>query len=170
MNDTISIRRLGVDDWQAFKDMRLEALQTNQNVFLGRYEKESAEPDSFWQDTLINRDKGAVFGLYDGQTMIGLTGVFRYRDSPEDTAILAMSFIRPEYRRRGLSTHLYEARIDWAKSQNGIQKIIVSHRGGNEASRAANQKFGFVYTGQNEENYPDGKSMQQHYQLDLRSP
>ena len=67
-----------------------------------------------------------------------------------------MSFIHPDYRGRGLSELFYQARIDWARSQEGITRVIVSHRDGNEASKAANQKFGFVATDSTETVFPDG--------------
>ena len=50
---------------------------------------------------------------------------------------------------------LYEPRIAWAK-EKGYKKLIISHRKSNSASKAANQKFGFVYTHSESKTWPDG--------------
>lgn len=164
-NSNIHLIRWTKDNWQEFKAIRLQAVGDRPDVFLSSYETTLAQPDNYWIDTLTSLD-GAVFGLYDGATIIGLTGVFRYRESPQDTAILGMSYIDPAYRGRGLSRMFYEARINWARAQDGIIRVIVSHRAGNDASRAANQAFGFVSTGQSTKIYGDGQEAINHeYEL-----
>jgi RimJ/RimL family protein N-acetyltransferase len=69
--------------------------------------------------------------------------------------VLSASFIRGEYRGRGLSALYYQTRIDWAREQ-GYTDVYVAHRIGNDASRAANQKFGFKYTHTETTTWPDG--------------
>ena len=162
----IELRQWREDDWPDFRRIRLQALQTNPSVFLKSYDEEASQPDSYWIDCLSS-ENSAVFGLYDAETVIGLTGAFRYRESPHDTVILGMSFIHPDYRGRGLSELFYQARIDWARSQEGITRVIVSHRDGNEASKAANQKFGFVATDSTETVFPDG-ALAKEYNYELK--
>lgn len=96
----------------------------------------------------------AYFGLYHGDECIGLTGVVEHKDNPQDTLLIA-SYIRKEHRGKGLSRMLYEARIVWAK-ENGYKRAIISHRASNVASKAANQKHGFVYTHAERKIWPDG--------------
>lgn len=158
--DGIHLRRWGIDDWEAFRAIRLEAVTAHSNVFLSNADSEAAKDASYWQNTLADTWRGAVFGLYDGDTVIGLTGAFRHRDHLADTVILGMSYIRAEYRGLGLSKLLYAARIAWAREQEGIKRIVVSHRAGNDASRAANQNFGFVETGTDSITYGDGVTAQ----------
>jgi RimJ/RimL family protein N-acetyltransferase len=146
--DGIHLRRWGIDDWETFRAIRLEAVAAHSDVFLSNYDGEAAKDASYWQNTLADTWRGAVFGLYDGDTVIGLTGAFRHRDHVADTVIFGMSYIRADYRRLGLSGLLYAARIAWAREQEGITRIVVSHREGNDISRAANQNFGFVETGE----------------------
>jgi len=51
---------------------------------------------------------------------------------------------------------MYQARINWAKEQPTVEKIIVSHRASNLLSKYANQKHGFVLTHNNEKVWIDG--------------
>lgn len=107
--------------------------------------------------------------MFDDARLIGITAVFTFNgDSTGQTAILAMSFIDPEYRGRGLSRLLYEARVAWAKAQPNLTRVIVSHRESNEVSRRANQHFGFVYTHTTSRTWPDGVTENElHYELRL---
>jgi RimJ/RimL family protein N-acetyltransferase len=78
---------------------------------------------------------------------IGITCVSVDRNDPtRKTALLWGSWLAPRVRGRGLSELMYKTRINWAKEQRGVEKIIVSHRASNVASKFANQKHGFVLT------------------------
>jgi RimJ/RimL family protein N-acetyltransferase len=98
--------------------------------------------------------------------MIGITAAFTWGEDRE-TALLAMSFIVPDYRRRGLSRMLYDARLAWIRQQPQFKRIIVSHRASNQASARAIQRYGFVPTGRSLRNWPDGSS-EDEIQYELR--
>lgn len=163
----IKIKKWTVDDWQTFKSIRLEAVSKHDDVFGSAYKTELNKNDTYWKDTLSEVYKGAVFGLYDGDTNIGLTAVFRHRDHSADTVIFAMSYIRDGYRGINLSDLLYKARIDWAKVQSGITRIWVGHREGNEASRRANQRHGFVLLSTEDMTFGNGET-DKHYTYELK--
>jgi len=163
------IKKLGRDDWQAYKALRLEALARHGNVFGGEFDAEFAYADDVWQDMFTNNAM-ALFGLYDSDKLIGITGVARDRDDPGGkTAVLFASYIRDQYRGQKLSHLLYQARIDWAKNSGLFDRITVGHRDGNEASRRANQAFGFEYTHQVEKTWGDGShGIIHHYEMRLK--
>jgi len=95
--------------------------------------------------------------LFDEKKLIGITATFTWRgDKTGATALLAMSYIDPGYRGRGLSRMLYEARLNWIAAQPQFRKVIVGHRASNEASRRANQRFGFVKIDRAARTWPDG--------------
>lgn len=95
--------------------------------------------------------------IYHAQTAIGMTGVSVFRDDPTGkTAIFWGSWLEPDFRGAGLSDLMYKTRIKWAKEHPGIERIIVSHRASNLASKYANQKHGFVYTKTHEKIWADG--------------
>jgi len=152
----VHVRALGPDEWEAFRDMRLFALRTEPGVFLSPYEKEAAQTPDEWRARL-SRDAGQAFGLFDGAKLIGITGVDTWRHDPTGrTAVFFMSFIVPEYRRRGFSRLLYEARLAWVAEQPHFEKIVVSHRVGNEISAKANRPFGFAFVRTETKSWPDG--------------
>lgn len=160
------IKQFTADDWQTYKAIRLEALARHEDVYGGSFTGESAWSDSQWQH-MLDSPKNAFFGLYDGKKLIGSTVVFTHRDL-DKTALLAGSYIREEYRGKGLSRLLYAARIQWAIEGGAFNRIIVAHKEGNEASRRANQAFGFEYIGQEHTDWGDGsKAIKHSYEMRL---
>jgi RimJ/RimL family protein N-acetyltransferase len=155
MNATI--RPLGESDWAIFRAIRLEALRTEPHVYTSRYDVEVLYTDDEWRSLVCGDERRRLFGLFDGDGLIGITGVFASRDDPSGkTAVLAMSYIVPAYRGKGLSRLLYQARLDWLRSNPSFDRVRVSHRRSNAPSRRANQQFGFAQTGIRETTWPDG--------------
>jgi len=153
---TITIRPLISTEWVEFRDFRLQALQAAPGVFHSSYELEVTNGPEQWQRTLTS-PTSRVFGLFDEEHLVGITAVFPSSEDPSGrTAILAMSFILPEYRERGLSRLLYKARLDWIRSQGVFKRIVVSHRASNEASRRAIERHGFLPTRSAPRTWPDG--------------
>ncbi len=156
----LELRPLEQDDWVALKALRLHALRSEPHVFSRRYDDEVHTCDADWRQ-LASNDSHAqrIFGLFDGETMIGLTAIFSDQEDPTaKTAVLAMSYLRPSYRGRGLSHLFYQERLRWARGEGGFTRIRVSHRLSNAASRAANQSHGFREIATVARLWPDGTS------------
>jgi RimJ/RimL family protein N-acetyltransferase len=168
---TITIRPLDRAEWAIFRELRLFALQSAPGVFSSSYDAEAGKSAESWRET-INGPGHQVFGLFDDRRLIGITAVFTAReDATGETAILAMPFIYPEFRGRGLSKLLYEVRLAWIGERPQLRRIIVSHRHSNEASGRANQKHGFQLVGRRPRIWPDGVTEDEvFYQILTRSP
>jgi GNAT superfamily N-acetyltransferase len=151
--EVFSISRLQGSDLEAFKSIRLEALQRVPEVFGATYAEESQMSDGEWLARL-NNESSAFFALNFGRDIVGVTGILTNRDNPKQ-AILIASYIREEHRRKGGSELLYQARINWAR-ERGFAEIIVSHRASNISSKMANQKHGFVFTHAESRTWNDG--------------
>ncbi|MCB9983785.1 MAG: GNAT family N-acetyltransferase [Rhodospirillales bacterium] len=167
--DDIHIRQFSEEDWQQFRDIRLAALKDCEGVYLASYKNALNHSQSYWKETLRGGDR-ALFGLFDADKNIGLGSIFTWKDDPSGkTGILAMGYIVPAYRGQGFSKMLYEARINWAQNHPLIEKIVVSHRKGNEVSRRANQAYGFQPTGQQTLTFGNGqKDIDYTYVLHLK--
>lgn len=153
---SVSIRRLLPDDWALVKTIRLKALQTNPGVFGGHYADEVAKSDDQWRAQMENRDC-AVFGVFDDDAVIGMTGIVIDRDDPaRKKAYLWGSWLAPEWRGKGISRLMYEARLAWAREHPTCEKLVVSHRASNLTSMRANQRYGFKQTHVVEKQWPDG--------------
>ena len=161
-----AIRTLTPDDWQDFSSIRLEGLKNYPHFFGSTHAAERAYTQTDWQNWLSKKD-GALFGLYHNNAIIGTTGLITTNEDPTMGLMIA-SYISPAHQRKGLSSKLYEARLVWAAAFKQWKTLRVSHRDGNEASRRANQKWGFVYIHSMTKTWPDGITADNlYYELDL---
>jgi len=162
----ITGRALTAEDWQIFRQIRLRALRVHPGVYLGSYKDAAARTEREWKEMLDGYGK-CIFGLFDRDRMIGLAAIFTSREDPSgQSGVLAMDYIDPSYRGRCLSKLLYQLRIDWARLHQPFKRLVISHREGNEASRRANQAFGFRYIGREDIDWPDG-AQAPHYLYEL---
>ena len=159
------VRRLTPEDWPLYKEIRLEALRLHSDVYGTSYKDMCERPDAEWESILSQQD-AAFFGLFDDRTIVGLGGVFT-QDKSTRTGVLIAGYIREEYRGKGLSKLIYQARIDWAKESGLFDRLLIGHREGNEASRRANQAFGFRPIGVIDYTFGNG-DIAKDYQYELR--
>lgn len=166
--DGVFVRGLNSDEWEALLAVRLEAVTDYPNYFLSTPQQTLGLPKEEWQRR-IDSDRSRIFGLFDGDALIGITGIYRSEDKPE-TAVMVMSYIKPAYRGHGYSKLFYKARIEWALQQDGLIRLEIGHRIGNDPSRHAMIAQGFQFTGTDEIDWPDGtRDTEYLYELDLAS-
>lgn len=149
-----TIKQFQPTAWKSYKAIRLEALQTNPEMFGSNYEKESAYADEQWV-SFLEKDSRGLFGLFYEGELLGLTAIAQ-KPTDSDTAILYASFIHPAHRGNGLSKLFFTARINWAKDRN-CKFLEVSHRAGNVYSKAAILRNNFTFSKVEETTWPDGK-------------
>jgi len=154
---TITTRPFRPDEWERFRDFRLAALQESPGLFFNPHAKEAAFPDEHWRQTLENPGH-QVFGVFDGEALIGLTAAFTDEGDPSGaTALVAMGYVAPGHRGRGISHLFHKATLDWIISQPQFRRAVVSHRASNTASRAGILAAGFVETARTGPwDWPDG--------------
>lgn len=169
MADTdIHIRTLQPEEWKIFRDMRLHALKTEPGVYGSTHQNAANESDESWK-SLLTSQKTVIFGLFDGQKLIGITGAFPSWGDPAH-CFFGMSYILPPYRGQKLSHKLFKARIEWAKSHPDYKKIVICHRDSNTLSALTIQRFGFTRTGTKTTIWPDGvQAPEFEYELDLNA-
>ena len=166
----IAIRPLDPSEWSVFREFRLGALKASPGVFWTSYDDVVGLSEEGWRER-IKGPAHQVFGLFDEGRLIGITGAFSWEGDPSGaTAILVMSFIAAEYRGRGLSRMLYEARLGWIWAQPQFKRIIVGHRASNGAARRCIEAFGFFQTTRVPHIWPDGTSEDEvFYELTISS-
>ncbi len=165
----IFIRPLTTDDLSIFKAMRTRAVTEYPHYFLDNKQSAENKTKEEWLD-FLSRENKEVFGLFDDKTLIGIASILISEDCPnQNRARLAMGFIIPEYRGRGLSNLLYNTRIQWARNHPNINTVFSSHRKGNAPSSKAMTKHGLIYSHDEGRRYGDGSTAQSLiYELDLR--
>jgi predicted GNAT family acetyltransferase len=141
----IEVRRVGPDDWRAFRDVRLRALADAPDAFITTHAEASAQPDQHWQDRtthMATSDDAAMFLACDGTSVIGLAGCFV--DDNGDRMVISV-WRDPAYRGRGVGAAVTDAAARFVEA-TGHQPVlwVMEH---NELARRSYERLGFVATG-----------------------
>ena len=166
----MELRELTVDDWSALRDLRLHALRSELGLFFVHPDDEAKRSDEDWMTLARGDDAHQVFGLFEGERLVGMTGIFTDRDDPSGrTAGFGMTYLMPEFRGQGIAARLYETRLAWVRARPKFERVTVGHRRSNDASRRSIEKFGFRYVESIPHRWPDGSDEDDVcYELRLR--
>jgi RimJ/RimL family protein N-acetyltransferase len=139
----LQIRRLETSDAALYRDIRLEALKQNPEAFGSTFEKENAQPLS-WFEAAIGRSD--IFGAFLDGTLAGIAG-YVAQESPKQAhkALLWGMYVRSAGRKSGLGKKLVAAVLSHARGRvEMVQLTVVSE---NEAARRLYNALGFVEYG-----------------------
>ena len=126
--DEITVRRATEADAEAYRDIRLEALQAHPEAFSAAYEVEAARSLDVWQTRLRShaRSDSMLAFAQLGDRLVGLTGIFRGASAKtRHSAMIFSVYVRPEARGRGVGRQLIQACLAWAAEQ-GITVVKLA--------------------------------------------
>ncbi len=124
-------RVLKSSDCEAFRAIRLEALERIPRVFAASYEEEKNYTLAEWQQRCTETNDRCVIGIFNSGGLIGMTAAMKWDEDPTGKAVLfRSSYIKPEHRRHGLSALLCESRIEWARQRLHFDTGLFFHREG----------------------------------------
>jgi GNAT superfamily N-acetyltransferase len=133
------IRPLRVDEAEAYREIRLEALRLHPEAFGSSFEEESARGLDWFAERLRGT---TVFGGFRGETLLGTAGFM-----PETGLKRAHKghlwgmYVRAEARRTGLAAGLVAAVVDHARGR--VEVLLLSVTEGNVPARRLYEAFGF---------------------------
>jgi RimJ/RimL family protein N-acetyltransferase len=142
---TIDIRKLTPEDTEAYRACRLDALRDSSQAFASSYEEEVQMSDNTIRGRFADHPKeSAVFGAFDGERIIGLTGIFREeREKRRHKMTIVSVFVQPEYRGKKIGARLMEAALNHARSVEGVECIELGVESTNMPARSLYRSFGF---------------------------
>ncbi|MGZ2484069.1 ribosomal protein S18 acetylase RimI-like enzyme [Rhizobium pisi] len=139
----VTIRHIGPDEVEAFRQIRLEALRVEPASFASRYEDWEVLSLEEWR----NRLNEPVFIAFQDGAPVGIMGLFRQRSSKmAHRATIVMVYVRSSLRGTGLAGRLLEAVSDHARAAGIVQlELFVSAE--NAAAIRFYQRQGFAEIG-----------------------
>jgi RimJ/RimL family protein N-acetyltransferase len=169
------IRILTANDAAAYQALRLRGLRESPEAFGSTYEGEVDTPLEQIAERLSHGAAGddVIFGAFedDGGALVGLAGVRRGTSlKTRHRAGVWGMYVAPEARGRGVGHALVSALIAHARSQEGVDRLVLGVESGNEAARALYHAVGFVTYGMEPQAYKlDGRYWDSEMMtLDLR--
>jgi GNAT superfamily N-acetyltransferase len=109
----VSVRATTLDDWQAMREIRLQALRDAPDAFASTYAREITFEEPEWHRR-ATRDGSFLAYLRDGE-LAGLAGGFE--EEPGVVELVSM-FVRPQARGHRVGEALVDAVAAWARSKD----------------------------------------------------
>ncbi|MEK9175994.1 MAG: GNAT family N-acetyltransferase, partial [Patescibacteria group bacterium] len=98
----IEIKKLSANDWQIFKELRLQMLKEEPQAFARTYDEVSKRTDEEWKENTENEEAGILAVWLDGK-LAGMNGYYY----PERSIVEIWGmFIRKQFRGMGLGKKL----------------------------------------------------------------
>ncbi len=140
----MKIRMLTPDDWQIWKNFRLEALKNAPESFGSSHEEESAWPDSDFQNGLT---KGDIFGVFIDNSLVSCAGFYGLNSVKiKHRGVIWGMFTKAEYREQGIASALIHTIINHVKSQ--VAQLHLTCVTSNLGAVTFYQKQGFKIYGE----------------------
>lgn len=135
----VTVRRLTLDDWELWRDVRLAALSEAPEAFGSRFADWQDASETRWRDRLRALPLNLVAEV-EGRPAGQVSGG---RVEPEGAAELISMWVAPQYRGEGVGDALVHAVVEWAAAQ-GAPEIALTVRVGNDYAAALYRRCGFV--------------------------
>lgn len=142
-NSQSNIKLLNPQDLDAWKLIRLEALQDSPESFGSSYEEEVAHSDAEWVKGLNSSD---IFGVFKDNNLVACAGFFSLMTlKTKHRGVLWGMYTKPAYRGKGLACALIQTIIHHAKSR--VIQLHLTCVTSNVGALALYQKQGFKVYG-----------------------
>lgn len=153
-----SVRRLGPDDWQAWRDVRLAALTEAPHAFASSLAKEQGYDEAAWRDWL-HPDQGVKVVADVATTAVGLVGAWVPADRVGAVWLYSM-WVRPSWRGRGVGDLLVREILAWAR-EHDHEQVDLWVVDGNLAAERLYRRHGFRTTDECQP-YPNDPNVLEH--------
>lgn len=114
----LSVRPLGEEDWQQYRDTRLTALRESPEAFVATVDEEEAFEEDYWR-LRMNRS-ARLLAEREGDAL-GIVSVGRSSDDNPKTSELFGLWVSPEARGTGVASALVRAGANLAREQGQTQ-------------------------------------------------
>lgn len=142
-SDEIQLRWLAEDEWQIYRDLRLEALKADPPAFGSSYEDEVNNPEQLWKD----RAKNILFAFVEEQP-VGLIGHFRQpRVKEKHVAHIVSFYVKENYRNMGIGKLLLDGIISRIREYGDVTKVDLSVTTIQTPAYNVYKKYGFQKAG-----------------------
>ena len=141
------VRRLRSDEWQAFRQLRLESLRTDPLAFGSTVEREAAYPDERWREWARRgsmEPREATFVATDPNgALIGMVGFFSGEEGP---TVWGM-WVQPSRRGRGVGRSLFTTLLGWIDRILPESKVVLEVNPDQASAVRIYSANGFRFTG-----------------------
>lgn len=139
-----TVRRLTPTDAQPFQAVRLQGLMECPSAFASSHAEELNTPLATVAERLAFKPDGALFGCFDGHTLVGVVGVQREGMTKlAHKAFVWGMYVVPQARQAGVGRRLLEQALAYAGRELGVRQVNLGVNTQNLAALALYRRVGF---------------------------
>jgi GNAT superfamily N-acetyltransferase len=164
----MDIRLARDEDWVAFRDLRLRALEDAPDAFGGTLDAAKDEPEPYWRGWITGEGWDGVVRSWvaeDRRRFRGMIVGVRFHADPSVANLFGM-WVEPALRGSGVATRLVGMLEMWARGQ-GVDRIVLRVSDGNARAEAFYAKLGFTRTPRDPMPLRDGSPVRVHEMVRL---
>ncbi len=144
-----NIQVLNENQWEIFKQIRLEGLKNNPKSFSHSYENKVHQDQTAWQNK-FSQFRTNIIIFDENKKPIAMAVIFFNADNKlKHIASIGAVYINSKHRGQGLGTKLIEYTINKIKQNKEIKKIKLTVIQNQTAAENLYKKFGFQKIGTN---------------------
>jgi len=141
---TPTVRRLGDDDWEVLREVRLAALYDAPYAFGSAHADELGHDEATWRARLAAQ---AWFVAFDGEATVGVASGGQLREPDPDVRTLRSMWVDVAHRGGGVADQLVAAVAAWARA-DGARRLTLWATEEAQRARAFYTRAGFAATGE----------------------
>ena len=142
----MEIRRVGLDQWEAVRALRLRALTEDPDAFGMTLDDATGQSEASWRDWVGSPERGFFAAVTDDGRFVAMVVGAPVDDRPGAAGLFGM-WVAPEARRAGVGMALIGCVEDWARTA-GYQRIGLGVTTTNASAIRLYVRSGFVDIGE----------------------
>jgi GNAT superfamily N-acetyltransferase len=148
--DEVTLRRIGPDDGELLRDLRLRSLADAPGAFGQSVSEASMRGEADWQQQARQASAGDRRAWYLAETDGRATGLVQGRRRPPDDLLVFSMWVDPQVRRAGVGRRLIETVEAWGREW-GATRTVLWVFGSNEPAIRFYRSLGFEVLGDGED-------------------
>ncbi|MBU0576200.1 GNAT family N-acetyltransferase [Patescibacteria group bacterium] len=170
MTISVLIRRLDKSDDLIYRQIRLQALQTNPEAFLSTFDYEQLKDQGSFAYELSLSQQPPVwgyYGLFINDKLIGFCQISKsYLIKQQHIAFLYNLYLTPDYRGQGYAKKLVRFVLEKVKTLH-IERVFISYLAKNTRARGFYDYLGFKQCGLKPQAAKDGSQYDDEIEMVL---
>ncbi|HEV3328794.1 MAG TPA: GNAT family N-acetyltransferase [Acidimicrobiales bacterium] len=118
---TVVVRRLGGEEWEVLRAVRLAALADAPYAFRATLDDERVQNEATWRERVGDQ---AWFVAFDDEAPVGVASGGQLREPDPGVRTLRSMWVEAAHRGEGVAHRLVEAVVDWARG-DGARELTL---------------------------------------------
>jgi len=146
INSKISIVKLGPNEWQKYKDIRLETLKAEPKAFNSTYQESVTYPSAYWKEKLTDKNNLFAFAKDENKIIGFMSLTLGEEKETDETAVIHGAYVNEKYRGQGIGKSLLIFLIEEVKKNKKIKLLKLWVKDTQTIAKNLYESMGFEFT------------------------